>query len=54
MNKLLKGIKINQRNVALITRDTSRNSANKIHIHVSQIYYFMPPQPSSKVLFNAK
>jgi len=39
MNKLLKGIEINQRNVALITSGVSHNSANKIHIHVAQIYY---------------
>lgn len=39
MNKLLKGIEINQRNVALITRGLSHNSANKIHIHVSHILY---------------
>lgn len=37
MNKLLNGIKINQRNVTLITRGVSHNTTNKIHIHVSQI-----------------
>ena len=54
MNKLLKGIKMNQRNVALITRGVSHNSTNKIHIQVSQIYYLMSPQPPSEILFNAK
>jgi len=53
MNKLLKGFEINQRNAVLITRGVSHNSTNKIHIHVSQIYYLMSPQPSSEVRVGA-
>jgi hypothetical protein len=41
MNKLLKRIKINQRNVALITKGVSHYVTNKIDIHVSQIYYLV-------------
>jgi len=44
---------MNQRNVALITRGVSHNSTDKIHIHVSQIYYLMSPQPSSEVRVGA-
>jgi hypothetical protein len=54
INKFLEGIEINQRNVALITRGVSHNSTNKIHLHISQIYYLMSPQASSEVQFNSK